>query len=220
VLIFLGSRCVRNKETHLCTTQWKEGYNPSVHRRYPRDAPSVGVSATASSDTSSVLNDSPPDVLQEQPATDHSVRAASSKSNLTNPITGPGFTIGHSKFLDITIGSLLNEKDASAENSQLFGQSLKYIKSGGKQQPDESDRIVSFCSPIAKAVEMQHLQSLLPSKASVLTITNYYHDNMLYWIGGLYHAPSFRRKLLHAYGASPTLNLQTLDWRWTALLCE
>jgi hypothetical protein len=166
-----------------------------------------------------MLNDSPPDMLREQSATDISVRAVATKPHLTNPITGPGFTIGHSKFLDITIGSLLNEKDASTENSHLLGQSLKYIRSVGKQH-DEPERIVSFCSPVAKAAEIQHLQSLLPSKAAVLTITNYYHENMLYYLGGLYHATSFRRRLLHAYSSSPTLNIQALDWRWTALLCE
>ena len=42
---------------------------------------------------------------------------------------------------------------------------------------------------------------------------------VLYWIGGLYHGPTFRRTLHEAYGSSDTLDLQRLDWRWTALLC-
>jgi hypothetical protein len=190
-----------------------------VHRRYPRHPSSVGPPGTASSDTSSVLHDSPPGVLQEHAVAPPIDTASSSKAPPTNPITGPGFTIGQSRFLDITIGSLLNEKDTSASSSHFLDQGLKYVRSVGKQL-DEPNRATSFCSPAAKAIETQHLHSLLPSKSMVLTITDYYHDNMLYWIGGLYHGPSFRRKLLQAFGASPTLDLQTLDWRWTALLCE
>lgn len=30
---------------------------------------------------------------------------------------------------------------------------------------------------------------------------------MLYWIGGLYHGPTFRKKLSDAYGIADTLNL-------------
>ena len=66
---------------------------------------------------------------------------------------------------------------------------------------------------------MQHIQSLLPGKETLLKIVDYYYDCMLYWAGGLYHGPSFRNKLLEAYGSGSALDLQTLDWRWTALLC-
>jgi hypothetical protein len=54
----------------------------------------------------------------------------------------------------------------------------------------------------------------------LLLIVDYYAQYMMYWNGGIYHAPSFRRKLLEAYGQSYELNLQTLDWKWTALLCK
>jgi hypothetical protein len=216
-LIRLGSRCVQNKEAHLCTTQWKEGYNPSVHRRYPRKPSSVDPSVSGSSDTSSTLNVSPPVVLQDQPLAVYSDSVASAKTLATNPITGPGFTIGQSSFLDMTIGSLLNEKDTPALDSNLLDQSLKYVRLAGKQI-DEPNRVTSFCSPAAKCVETQHLQSLLPNKEMVFTITDYYHENMHYWFGGLYHGPSFRRRLLQAYASSITMDLQALDWRWTALL--
>jgi hypothetical protein len=140
-------------------------------------------------------------------------------ANVTDLLAGPGFVIGQSRFLDMTIGSLLNEKDAPVANSNLFDQSLKYVRSAGRQI-DVPNRVVSFCSPIAKTAEIQHIQSLLPDEETVLTITDYYYENMLYWTGGIYHGPSFRRKLVDAYGSSATINLQNLDWRWTALLCK
>jgi hypothetical protein len=213
-LKYTGSRCVQNKEAHLCTTQWKEGYNPSVHRRYPRKLSSVDPSLDGSSETSSTLQGSPPIAIHENSPTVCTDRA---KTQPTNPTSVSSYTIGQSSFLDVTIDSLLNDKDTPATDSHYLDQSLKCVRSAGKLI-DEPNRIASFCSPAAKCVEVQHLQSLLPNKETTLIITDYYHNNMLYWFGGLYHGPGFRRKLLQAYGSSPTLDLQTLDWRWTALL--
>jgi hypothetical protein len=210
VLTFQGSRCVQNSEGHLCTTQWTENYDPLVHRRYPRKPSSARPSAAGSSETSSTLNGSPSGALPEQSTADPKDINSSAKTNLADPINGPGFSIGQSKFLDISIGSLLDEKDVPSANLGPFDQSLTWVRSAGKQI-DESNRVGGFCSPVAKAIETQHIQSLLPSKEMVLTITEYYYECMLYWTCGIYHGPS--------YDSSSSLDLQKLDWRWTALLC-
>jgi hypothetical protein len=179
----------------------------------------VAPSPVVSSDTSSTLNGTPPAALQGQFATGViGLAELAAASSATDPVTGLGFVIGQSRFLDMTIGSILDEKDAPAPNSNLFDQSLKYVRSAGRQT-DVPNREVSFCSPIARAVEAQHVVSLLPNKETVLTITDYYYENMLYWIGGIYHGPSFRQKLVDAYGSSTTLDLQNLDWKWIGLLC-
>jgi hypothetical protein len=126
--------------------------------------------------------------------------------------------IGQSTFLDMTIGSLLDGKDVPAPPANLFDQSQSNVRLIGKQI-DVPSREVSFCSPVAKAVEAQHVLSLLPNKEAVLSITDYYYENMHYWIGGVYHGPSFRQKLVDAYDSSTTLDPRNLDWRWIALLC-
>lgn len=84
----------------------------------------------------------------------------------------------------------------------------------------EPGRVQGFCSPAAKTIEIQYIQSLLPSREIALEVTDYYYKNMLYWMGGLYHGPTFRQKLLQAYGCCDTLDLQSLDFKWTALLCK
>jgi hypothetical protein len=163
-----GSRCIQNKEGHLCTIHWAEGYNPSIHRKYPKKPPQPHRS-TPSSDTSSTLNESSP--TNQDPAS-------------TDPIVGPVFAIGQSKFLDITINSLLHEKDAStAREATFFDQSLQFVRSAGKQI-EEPNRVQSFCSDAAKELEMQHVQSLLPDRETVFKIVDYYHECMLYWFGG------------------------------------
>ncbi|KAL5118374.1 transcription elongation factor spt5 [Pleosporales sp. CAS-2024a] len=213
MLIGKGSRCVQNKEAHLCTTTWKEGYNPSVHRRYPRK-PSVPVSG--SSDTSSTLLDSPSDA-QDHPrtvATDNDDAAAARSSDA---LAGPPMAIGRSRCLDITINTLLNEKDSASSDPNFLNPAFKDTRSGGKMV-HYANRGMNFCSSSARSTEMQYINALLPSKEAVLTITDYYHNNMLYWTGGVYHSPSFKKTLIDAYGSSDTIDLQTLDWRWTALL--
>lgn len=52
------TRCVQNNEGHLCSTVWAGGYDPSVHRKYPRKS-SPTASWPASSDTTSSLNTPP-----------------------------------------------------------------------------------------------------------------------------------------------------------------
>jgi hypothetical protein len=188
-----------------------------VHRRYPRTKPSSVAHSAGSSDTSSTLNDPPTGGLQENALTAVGDNIAAADTHSTHPLTGHSFSIGRSRFLDITIDSILNEKDAATPNPDFLDHSIKYLKSIGKQ--DEPSRVASFCSIPAKAMEIQHVQTLLPRREVVMTITEYYHKNMLYWMGGLYHGPSFRQELLQAYGSSDTLDVQTLDWRWTALLC-
>lgn len=51
------SRCVQNNEGHLCSTTWAGGYDPSVHRKYPRKS-SPSASWPPSSEGSS--HDTPP----------------------------------------------------------------------------------------------------------------------------------------------------------------
>lgn len=138
---------------------------------------------------------------------------------VSDPIVGPGFRVGQSRFIDITIGSLLDEKHASNQDPSVLSQSMNYVQCPGRRI-HEPNRVVSFCSPAARVVEAQYLQSLLPDRAATLNITEYYHKNMLYWMGGFYHHPSFREKLLRAYDSSSPPDLEALDWRWSALLCK
>jgi hypothetical protein len=201
---------VQNKEGALCTTQWREGYNPAVHRKYPQKFASVSISAAESTEDS-LSNDASPRALPDAQPT-LSLRAV--------PRAVPeSFGVGQGQHLDITIRNLLNEKDVEPAPS-LLDHSYKYVGSYGKpgNGATTATRAASFISPAAKTIEVQHLQSLLPAKEAVFKIIDYYYENMLYWVSGLYHGPTFRRDLTHAYANSSYLDLQDLDWRWTALL--
>jgi hypothetical protein len=184
------------------------GYNPSVHRKYPRTSPTVS-SGTSSSDTSlagPISND------QQTSITDlHDPERAQIHE----------LSIWPTKLPDITIEALLNEKDQE-NHQELFDKSFSYVKNKGTVRDGANGpiSIASCYSNAAKIVEIQHLQSILPSKAKMILIVDYYQQYMMYWIGGIYHAPSFRKKLLDAYGEASDIQLQSLEWKWVALLCK
>ena len=162
------------------------------------------------SEGSSTLNEPSLDGLEDEPSSTE----ADDIPAKAPPVTGPEL----SRFLDITIDSLLTEKDGSFSQSAILNQSIEHVKSAG-EQIIESNRVANFSSPAAKAMEIQQLQRLIPSKRVVMTITDYYEKHMLYWMGGLYYAPALREELLQAYGSSEMLKLSDLDWRWTSLIC-
>ncbi|KAF2132033.1 hypothetical protein P153DRAFT_354686 [Dothidotthia symphoricarpi CBS 119687] len=233
------TRCILNDERDLCTTKWVHGYNPSVHRKYPRRQDLEGQdqspqSAASSRETSSSLG---PPLQNAQPTIQHWPLLPSGTQNLPSHVlpqsatSAPGrgppqaftpssveeFSVGGEKPLDIGIGAILSEKDSPAQDTGLSYQDPRYMQT--KRIPINAPGGFSTCySSAAAVVEIQYLQSILPSKENVIRITNYYEQCMLYWINGIYHGPSFRRELNEAYDSSDQLNLSSLDWRWTALL--
>lgn len=76
----------------------------------------------------------------------------------------------------------------------------------------------SCFSSAARAVETVQMQSLLPSMEKIYQIIDYHEQFLTYWCGGLYHGPSFRKQVQRGCSQSGKLDLETLDWRWTALL--
>ncbi|KAF1841860.1 uncharacterized protein K460DRAFT_291697 [Cucurbitaria berberidis CBS 394.84] len=211
------TRCVQNSEGHLCTTKWVNGYNPTLHRKYPaKTHPTVPYQPPASSSdgTASSLDVvSPPDLATNN---DSGYRGQGLPSHVQTPTAEEAQSLGTvwpSKLKDITIGTFLSEKDQHAQQG-LFDQSFRNVQSRSKNCPT----IASYLSSAARAVEIQHVQSLLPSKTQLVQIVEYYEHFMLYWSGGIYHGPTFRKKLLEGYGESQELDLQSLDWRWTGLL--
>ncbi|OAL56961.1 hypothetical protein IQ07DRAFT_527473, partial [Pyrenochaeta sp. DS3sAY3a] len=209
------SRCVQNHEGHLCTTKWVDGYNPTVHRKYPRkSSPSISWQSNVSSNGTSSSQDASPATLQSEIQASRIVQEVSPQVRI--PDADASVTLAWpTRLPEITIEALLSGKDQGGQQAP-FDQSFKYVQFKGAAK-DCSSSTCSLSSA-ARVAEMQHLQSILPSKTKTMQIVEYYEQYMLYWIGGLYHGPSFRKKLQAAYGPSDTLDLQSLDWKWTALL--
>ncbi|RYN39978.1 hypothetical protein AA0114_g11156 [Alternaria tenuissima] len=205
------TRCVQNNEGHLCTTKWVNGYNPNIHRKYPRKP-----SGASGSDTSSSVPSPDVDSQALLPLVPHAPPTTETRSSQGQPLADSAW---RNSLPEISIGAILKEKDADA-NQTLFDKSFSYARSKGpvRDAANGSSPLAGCYSNAARIVETQYLQSILPSKDKLMLIVDYYTEYMVYWIGGIFHAPSFRRKLLAAYGQSSELDLQSLDWKWTALL--
>jgi hypothetical protein len=194
------SRCIQNKEAHLCTTEWTNGYDPAVHRRYPRKAMSATVSQNPVGETNGAQM--PPEVspqiwpssstpsqgLPLHLRSQESEKAfapdfeAHDQSKLPNPSsTNIDFiTYGRSDVTDISMGKLLLEKEADAHNQAIMDKNLNQ----NRTTPCLDDAPTNSFSPAAQSVEMYHLQSLLPSKRQVLLLVDYHGRCMSYWTGG------------------------------------
>lgn len=111
------------------------------------------------------------------------------------------------------MGTLLDHKEEEFTRNQSISDST----------PNQRKPILDACatkifSPAAQAVEVFHLQSTLPSKEQVFYMVDYHQSCMAYWVGGIYHGPSFRKGLSEAYGDADQLDLRAHDWRWCSLL--
>ena len=198
------TRCLRNGEGYLCTTKWVDGYNAAVHRAYPRNRSS----ATSRQSTANFSDTSSSDLQPTRrvmPTDQHSpIHAETPSIDQNQSQEAP---VRASQLPENIIDTLLDEKDQQAYQG-LLDQSLSYIKSKGTlRDVNGVGTLASSYSLAAKAVEIQHLQSILPSKDKIMLILEYYEQYMLYWISGLYHGPSFRKKLLEAYGTASELDL-------------
>lgn len=197
------SRCIQNKEGHLCTREWPNGYNPDVHRRYPKRADSADLSTWPRTPSSDISHRS-----EVSGAADHP--APGDDRHHHPPSTSIDFvTYGRTEDLDINLNTLLAEKDPFEGGTSL---------SQSRTQCETVMTPATTLSTNARSAEALHIQSLLPSRHQVFEMVDYHERDMLYWTGGCYHGPTFRRSLVNAYGQSSTLQLQHHDWRWTALL--
>jgi hypothetical protein len=90
-------------------------------------------------------------------------------------------TYGRSEALDISMGTLVREKEDDAKNQAIMNKNLNQSRT--KTCIDDSP--TNSFSPAAKSVEVYHLQALLPSKQQVLLLADYHGQCMNYWTGGL-----------------------------------
>jgi hypothetical protein len=205
------SRCVRKDEAHLCTTDWN-GYNATVHRKYPKKYPRISsLSNTASSigpsndrATSLIGSSSTQSDVQSWTSKPFLIQGQTSLSNESHgtsyPTVSPsvdGATndqagVPASNNVDfLTYG---RSEVADISNSSLLRTKEDYVRTRARIEQSLNQTRSNACldepasdgfSPAAQSMELCHLQSLLPSKEQVIQITEYHHRCMQYFIGGI-----------------------------------
>jgi hypothetical protein len=182
------SRCIQNNEAHLCTTEWTNGYNPAVHRKYPRKPTSTAPQTSISETDEAQLSQNDAEVWPSSLGLPlhHRLRAtegmfapssgADDQSKLPDPSITNGDFVSHSRsdVTDISVGALLRDKD-------------EYTKTHNRNQTktDVDGMTNKSLIPAAQTVQIHHLQSLLPKKYQVLRMVDYHDRCMNYWTGGI-----------------------------------
>ncbi|KAK5218796.1 hypothetical protein LTR72_008736 [Exophiala xenobiotica] len=223
-------RCVKRGDAHKCTREWPDGgYDPKVHRIYPRTSTGQAESSPDTTDntTPATTTQNVPETTvhpsMRNPASVNSssspdIRRPPNPSNLgpppTNaPISDPDNAATVLEFL--TWGrSKLSDYDLKA---------LELLKephnSGPAALPKDTgpDWDVSNGLGGTGAAQVSFLQLLLPSRRQVFQLVEY-HINSILWYHACFHAPTFYNELNEVYQGPSGLQVRNMDLRWTAML--
>ncbi|KEF54533.1 uncharacterized protein A1O9_09700 [Exophiala aquamarina CBS 119918] len=232
-------RCVKRGDADKCSREWPGGgYNPKVHRTYPR-------SSTGAAHSPDGKEHSPTEINNDAEAGIHpSLRTPASTSSsgpspqvhsLPKPRTQPN-TSKHTNTPgpQQTDTPTNNDSDTTAVldfitwgRPKLSDYDLKALEL--LKEPHQSggvaDRIkdhvpdwdVANCLGGTGVAQVSFLQMLLPSRRQVYQLVEYHLSSIL-WYHGCFHGPTLYDELNEAYKTSAGLQIRDSDMRWTGLL--
>ncbi|KAK6373310.1 uncharacterized protein PV06_05296 [Exophiala oligosperma] len=226
------SRCVKRGDGHKCTREWPDGgYDPKVHRIYPRTSTGQGDDSPATTDN----NTSPATTAQnvsDMPIPPSSKRkSASVKSppspnprRQPNPLgLGPHPGNGPLSDPDAAASTLEFLTWGRSKFSDYDLKALELLKEphygGASSVPKDSgpDWDVSNGFGGTGAAQVSFLQLLLPNRRQVFQLVEY-HINSILWYHACFHGPTFYNELNDVYQGPSGLQVRNMDLRWTAIL--
>ena len=203
------SRCIKRGEADRCTREWPEGgYDPRVHRTYPRHdekdedghsqtSPTSGTESPSLHPSlrtpSTVGHDRPtPNGLYSAP---FNTKATVEKSDVINFL---GW--GHSKLAEFDLPAVELVNDVCGVRNATTG------------EPDASNGFGTI-----HEAQLGVLQMLLPNPQQVFDIVKY-HMKYIAWYHGCLHGPTFLQELKDVCDSPDGLVIRNMDARWAALL--
>lgn len=231
------TRCVQNNEASSCSRKWQDGYDPRLHRTYPKLR---AVQLSENTIPSRLISDGMPhnagqdaSLMQNMATTQGSYSPHRTVHDTTNiaasqPSSGTNFANDVRQAapdgfqLSQAAG---NEPTSSAFPTNGLVRSSIFVPSN---MPSSMYPYVSAENSVnvtghshadfdPREMEKQHLQVLIPTSRQILLLVEY-HDECLLWYHGCFHGPTFQMELNKAIHVSDGLQLKSLDPRWSALL--
>ncbi|KAK4943716.1 hypothetical protein LTR10_016813 [Elasticomyces elasticus] len=222
-------RCVKRGDADKCTRAWPNGgYDPKVHRIYPRTSGDTSASSPTITDTSpaaTVHNAS-------EPSTHPSMRTPASAQSRPSPQMqpssypgnlGPAPTNGPVTDVDNAATTLEFLTWGRSKLSDYDLKALELLKephhAGPALVPKDSGPDWDATSGFGGtgAAQISFLQLLLPSRGQVYQLVEY-HASTIVWYHGCFHGPTFIDELNEVYKAPGGLQIRDMDLRWAALL--
>lgn len=228
------TRCVKNNEGSSCSRQWLDGYEPRIHRNYPKSRAATRTIPLESSSDGAVREDEARDtsLTQNTTTTQLSFSPQPNFQGITNLANNEYFP-STATFINHTRPAVsVDPRSSQAENERNFaecpvnetvtpsnldavsGRSHNRCFSAGNSG-HLSGQSHSEHSP--RNIEEDYLQTLMPTGRQILQLVKY-HEAYLLWYHNCFHGPTFRNELVKALQTSDILQLKSLDLRWCALL--
>ena len=217
------TRCVENNEASSCSRKWQDGYDPRLHRTYPKSK-AVQLSENTNPAPTGPVRDEVPQ------------NAGRDTSLMHHVATTQGPYSSHPTFHDTTnmTGAQPLSGTTFANNvRQMVPNGFRLFEAGNEPTPSAlptlmnphvsaAENSANVAGPShanfgPRDIEQQHLQNLIPTSWQVFQLVNY-HEACLLWYHGCVHGPTLRMELNNALQASDDLQLKSLDLRWSALL--
>lgn len=228
------TRCVQNKEASSCLRKWQDGYDPRLHRTYPKckavqssdnispsRLTSNGVRQNLGQDTSQMPNVTPTQGAYSLHLAMHDITTATaspqlSDTSFTNEVrqAAPNdFQPSRATDESTSSGFLENgyERSSGLVPSIISPLIDRHLSAGNTAT---GHSYVGFDS---LEIEKQNLQTLIPTNSQISYLMKY-HEKYLLWYHDCVHGPTFQMKLNKALQGSNDFQLKFLDLRWSALL--
>ena len=228
------TRCVQNNKASSCSRKWQDGYDPRLHRTYPKCravqssddiSPSRltrnGVRQNLGQDTSQIQNVTSTQGACSLHPTMHDIsnETASqqlSDTNCTNDVrqAAPNDFQPSRTTDEFTSSGFLENNYERSSSSIPSNMPLLNDQHFSAENAATGHGYVGF-GPLE--IEKQNLQTLIPTNLQISHLVEY-HEKCLLWYHGCVHGPTFQMELNKALQGSNGLQLKCLDLRWSALL--
>lgn len=218
------TRCVRDGKSDACSLEWPEGYNPRIHRKYPnpkitkldndRQQSEAATTSRQNDDSDTIGNEmSHSPVAHSSPPAFESARNPSPIHRLQSQNTDFGMLLDlvnpYEPGESSQAGPIASNADppggAIGQNPDKLVQDASCLSGGHLARRCNSDQELAF------------LQSLIPSCTRMQQLIDF-HETHLAWFHNGLNFPAFRREVLAALQNSGSIELQSQDLRWCALL--
>ena len=221
------TRCIQNNEASSCSREWQDGYDPRLHRTYPK------CKAVQSSDNN-----------VSSGLTGNGVQKLGQDGSLMQNVTlTQGAYSPHPTIHDTTNATasqpLSSVRQAASDDFELSraGDETRSLGFPENNSEGSSGLVPSNTPPLidqhfsaenaaaghgyapfgAREIEKQNLQTLIPTNVQISRLVEY-HEKCLLWYHGCVHGPTFQMELNKALQGSEGFQFKCLDLQWSALL--
>ena len=227
------TRCIRNNEASSCSQKWQDGYDPRLHRTYPKckvvqssdntipfDLSSNGVRQELGQDESLIQNVTPTQGAHSPHPTAHDINNTTasqpSDTDITNGVreAAPN-DFSPSRATDEPTSSGFLENNGERSSGLVPSSTTSSIDQHFSAANAPTGHGYAVFGP--REIEKQNLQNLIPTNLQISRLVEY-HEKCLLWYHDCVHGPTFQMELYKALQGNNGFQLKYLDLLWSALL--